>query len=79
MSTLRGWFEGMDPEIFESAFTNNSRIYFADPKPREDLFRKNVEFINTVNRMMNAEPVPQAVSFASMFETTIAEEAVRGL
>lgn len=75
----KGWFEGVEPEIFETAFANNGRIYFASPVPREDLFAKNISFISTVNKLMGAEAMPSSVNFASMADVSIAEEALTRL
>ena len=75
----KDWFEGMDPDIFESAYANNSRIYFADPTPKESLFAKNLEFISTVNKLMGAEAMPATVTFQAMVDPTIAQDAMKGL
>lgn len=73
------WFEGLDPDIFESAFANNGRIYFRDPTPREDLFKKNIEFISTTNKLMGADPLPASLTFETMCNPSIAQEALKGL
>ena len=75
----KDWFEGLDPDIFESAFANNGRIYFQDPTPREDLFRKNIEFISTTNKLMGADPLPASLTFQTMCDPTLAQEALKGL
>jgi len=72
------WLE-LDPEIAERAFRSNGRIYFPDPRPKEDLFGRNVEFINFVNRAQNEPPLAAGVTFASAVEPGIAEEAMRRL
>jgi NitT/TauT family transport system substrate-binding protein len=70
------WLE-LDPEIAERAFASNGRIYFENPLPREDLFRRNVEFINFVNRTQNEPPLPENLTFAAAFDESIAQEALR--
>lgn len=72
------WLE-LDPEIADRAFQSNGRIYFPDPRVRENLFGENVEFINFVNRAQNESPLPAAITFANAVEAGIAEEAMRRL
>jgi ABC-type nitrate/sulfonate/bicarbonate transport system substrate-binding protein len=72
------WLE-LDPEIADRAFQSNGRIYFPDPRVRENLFRDNVEFINFVNRAQNEAPLPSAITYAASVEPGIAEEAMRRL
>ncbi len=73
------WFEGLPAAIADVSFDINSRIFFQDPVPRPDLFQQNLDFINTVNRTMAADPVPAAVSFESMFDPSVAREGVARL
>ena len=42
--------------------------------PKSDLFAKNISFINAVNRTMNADPLPQGLTFEQQFDTAIARE-----
>ena len=70
------WFEGLPPQIAEVSFDINSRIFFADCVPKAGLFAKNVEFINGVNRTMNAEALPQGLTFEQQFDTSLASEGV---
>jgi len=75
----KAWFEGMDPDIFETAFANNGKIYFTEPTPREDLYRKNIEFVSTTNRLMGAEALPSSVTFQTMCDPSLAQDALKGL
>ncbi|GHC67430.1 ABC transporter substrate-binding protein [Limoniibacter endophyticus] len=75
----KGWFEGIEPQIFDTAFKNNGSIYFDAPLPREDLFAKNIEFINIVNGKMGAAPLPGSLDFASVVDPSMADEAIKGL
>jgi NitT/TauT family transport system substrate-binding protein len=75
----RVWFEGLDPLMFETAFSNNGRIYFQDPVPNEELFKKNIDYVNIVNSKMGAEPLPSSIDFASLADPTIAQDAMKGL
>lgn len=70
-------FADQPAELFEAAFVNNASIYFEDPTPKEALFRLNLEVLNTVNRSIGAAPVPDAVTFASLIDTSIAADAVK--
>jgi NitT/TauT family transport system substrate-binding protein len=70
------WFEGMDPALFETAFANNGKIYFADPTPRKDLFDKNLAFIGIVNKSMKADPLPPSVTFESLVDGSLVKDAL---
>ncbi|WP_173934611.1 ABC transporter substrate-binding protein [Chelativorans sp. Marseille-P2723] len=73
------YFDGMSPEIYEVAFANNGSIYFDDPVPSEELLAKNIEYINTVNLLMDAEKLPESLTFSNMVEPTIAQDAIKEL
>lgn len=73
------WFEGLPGDIAEQSFGINSKIFFADPVPKESLFKLNVDFLNTVQKTMNADPLPSSLTFADMFDPTIAQEAMSRL
>ncbi|MFV0493106.1 MAG: ABC transporter substrate-binding protein [Pseudorhodobacter sp.] len=73
------WFEGIPPEIFDTAFANNSKIYFADPTPSKALHDLNINFINTVNSMMNVESLPDTLTYEATIDPTLAQEAVKDL
>lgn len=68
------WFEGLPPEIAQVSFDINSKIFFADPTPKKELFQKNVDFLNVVNKTMNAEAIPASHTFESQFDASIAQE-----
>lgn len=73
------WFEGIEPAVFELAFANNGAIYFPSPVPSEDLFKKNIEYINIVNGKMGAAELPSTLTFANVVDASIAADAVKGL
>jgi NitT/TauT family transport system substrate-binding protein len=75
----QGWFEGLEPSMFETAFANNGGIYFHNPVPSEELFKKNIDYVNVVNGKMGAEPLPSSIDFASLADPTIAQDAMKGL
>lgn len=75
----QGWFEGIEPAIFETAFANNGAIYFANPVPSETLLAKNIDYINIVNKQMGAEALPTTLAFANVADASMAEDAVKGL
>lgn len=70
------WFEGLPPQIAEVSFEINSKIFFTDCVPKSELFAKNVQFINGVNKTMNVEPLPASLTFEQQFDTSIAREGV---
>ncbi len=70
------WFEGLPPEIAQVSFDINSKIFFADPTPQATLFASNVDFINTVNKTMNADLIPASLTFEAQFDTAVAKEGV---
>jgi len=68
------WFEGLPQQISDVSFDINSKIFFADCVPRDELFSKCVDFISSVNRTMNADPLPAGLTFAQQFDTALARE-----
>ncbi len=70
------WFEGLPPQIAEVSFEINSRIFFENPLPRADLFQKNVDFINAVQRTMGAELLPSSVTFETQYDPSLVTEAL---
>lgn len=70
------WFEGLPPEIAQVSFDINSKIFFNDPTPQPTLFASNVDFINTVNKTMNADLIPASLTFEAQFDTAVAREGV---
>ncbi|MCU0983618.1 MAG: ABC transporter substrate-binding protein [Acetobacteraceae bacterium] len=70
------WFEGLPPQIAEVSFEINSRIFFDNPVPKAALFQLNLDFINTVQRTMNAEPLPTSLTFEAQYDPSIATEAM---
>ena len=73
------WFKGLDPAVFEKAFDSNSKIYMPDPTPREDHFKKNIEFVNLSFKTLNKDPMPSSFSFLDAYDPSIAEEAMKQL
>ena len=70
------WFEGLPPEIADVSFDINSKIFFTDPTPQLSLFSNAVDFINVVNKTMNADIIPASLTFESQFDTAVAKEGV---
>jgi len=70
------WFEGLPPEIADVSFDINSKIFFTDPTPQLALFSNAVDFINIVNKTMNADIIPASLTFDSQFDTAVAKEGV---
>lgn len=75
----REYFDSMSPEIYEVAFANNGAIYFTDPVPSEELLARNIKYINTVNSKMNAEKLPESLTFSTVVDPTIAQDAIKDL
>jgi NitT/TauT family transport system substrate-binding protein len=67
----------LDPIIAESAYAGNSPMYYADPLLTEAEFAANVSFINIVNESAGQSPMPASLTFASMYDPSIAEEAMK--
>ena len=65
--------------LFEPAFRDNSDIYFKDPRPTETLFQANLDITNTVNKGMGRPAIPDSVTFASLFDASIAADAMKRL
>ncbi|MBU6378267.1 MAG: ABC transporter substrate-binding protein [Gammaproteobacteria bacterium] len=69
------WFEGLPPQIAQQSFDINSKIFFPNPVPTSALFQKNIDFINTVQKTMNADPLPN-ITFDQLFDAKMAQEAM---
>ncbi len=70
------WFEGLPPEIAQVSFDINSKIFSPTTTPQPALFASNVDFINTVNKTMNADLIPASLTFEAQFDTALAREGV---
>ena len=73
------WFSGMPADIAQRSFEINSKIFFSDPLPKEALFNLNVSFLNTVQKTMNAAPLPASLDFKTMYDPSVAQEALKRL
>jgi ABC-type nitrate/sulfonate/bicarbonate transport system substrate-binding protein len=67
----------LDPSIAESAYAGNSKMYYANPRLTEAQFTTNKMFINTANVSSGLDPMPDSLTFASMYDPSIAEEAMK--
>jgi len=72
-------FLELDPAIAERAYASNSRIYFEQPVPDEALFQTNVDFLNVTNATQGVDKLPASLTFASVYDTSIAKEAMQRL
>lgn len=72
-------FLELDPAIAERAFASNSHIYFDNPVPDGALYQKNVDVLNLVHRTLGLDPLPAKLTFATVFDTAIAQEAMKRL
>ncbi len=73
------WFDGMPSDIAQRSFDINSKIFFKDPLPKEPLFNLNVSFLNAVQKTMNADPLPASLNFKTMYDSSVAQEALSRL
>ena len=71
------WFAGMPGDIFDRSFEINSQIFFTDSLPKQALFDLNVSFLNTVQKTMNAAPLPASLTFASLYDPSVAQDALK--
>jgi NitT/TauT family transport system substrate-binding protein len=70
-------FLELDPSIAENAFEGNAGMYYPDPRLTEAQFKSNLMFINTANKSAGLDPMPDSLTFASMYDPSIAEEAMK--
>ena len=69
----------LDPAIAERAFASNSKIYFDSPVPDAALYQKNLDMVNLVNKTQGLDPMPAKLTFANVFDTELATEALKRL
>ena len=55
---------------------SQAQVVFTDPTPQLSLFSNAVDFINVVNKTMNADIIPASLTFESQFDTAVAKEGV---
>ncbi len=67
----------LDPSIAEAAYAGNGSMYYADPLLTEAEFAGNVSFIDIANKSAGQSPMPADLTFASMYDPSIAEEAMK--
>jgi hypothetical protein len=72
-------FLELGPAIAERAFNSNQKIYVETPVPNEALFQKVIAFINTINQTQGIDPLPSGLTFAAVFDTSIAQAAMQRL
>jgi len=72
-------FLELDPSIAESAFAGNATMYYATPVLTKTQFQGNLDFINVANKTAGLDPMPASLTFESMYEPSIAEEAMKRL
>ncbi len=72
-------FLELDPAIAEGAFAGHKDMYYANPRLTEPQFKTNLMFINTANKSSGLDPMPDSLTFASMYDPSLAEEAMKRL
>ncbi|MEQ9811934.1 MAG: ABC transporter substrate-binding protein [Azospirillaceae bacterium] len=73
------WFEGLDPELFDTAFATNSQIYMPNPIPTERHFELNKTFVNQGFATLGEDPLPDDFGFLDAYDPSIAEEATAAI
>jgi NitT/TauT family transport system substrate-binding protein len=69
----------LDPTFADAAFASNGSMYYADPRLTEAQFKTNLAFINIANKSNGLDEMPASLTFASMYDPSIAEEAMKRL
>ena len=70
-------FLELDPAIAEQAFAGNASMYYPSPVLTEAQFQTNLDFINTANKTAGLDPMPASLTFASMYDPSLALEAMK--
>jgi ABC-type nitrate/sulfonate/bicarbonate transport system substrate-binding protein len=70
-------FLELDPSIAESAFAGNGTMYYTNPLLTPAEFQANLDFINVANKTAGLDPMPSSLTFAAMYDPSIAEEAMK--
>jgi ABC-type nitrate/sulfonate/bicarbonate transport system substrate-binding protein len=70
-------FLELDPAIAQSAFAGNGGMYYENPLLTEKQFRSNIDFINVANASAGLDAMPASLTFGSMYDPSIAEEAMK--
>jgi NitT/TauT family transport system substrate-binding protein len=68
-----GFFSDLDPNLFQKAFANNSKIYMADPRPTESQFHSTVEFMNKQVLSGKDDRIPSTFGFKDWTDLQFAE------
>jgi NitT/TauT family transport system substrate-binding protein len=69
-------FLELDPSIAAPAYANNASMYYREPVLTEAQFATNVAFISTANKSAGMDPIPPTLTYASMYEPSVALEAM---
>lgn len=69
-------FLELDIGFADQAFDGHARMYYPDPRPTEPQFATSRMFVNTINANSGLDPVPDRITFASVFDTTVAAAAM---
>jgi ABC-type nitrate/sulfonate/bicarbonate transport system substrate-binding protein len=70
-------FLELDAAIAEGAFSGNASMYYPNPTLTEAQFKTNVAFIDAANKTAGESPMPASLTFASMYDPSIAEAAMK--
>ena len=72
-------FLELDPSIAETAYAGNASMYYGTPLLTEAQFKTNIDFIDVANKTAGLDPMPPSLTFASMYDPSLAEEAMKRL
>ncbi len=70
-------FLELDPTIADTAFAGNARMYYETPLLTKAQFQGNIDFIDVANKSAGLDPMPASLTFESMYDPSIAEEAMK--
>ena len=70
-------FLELDPTIAEAAFDRNASMYYPNPLLTKPQFQTNVDFINTANKTNGLDPLPASLTFESMYDPTVGQDAMK--
>ena len=70
-------FLELDPSIAEAAFDRNASMYYPNPLLTKPQFQTNVDFINTANKTNGLDPLPASLTFESMYDPSVGQDAMK--
>lgn len=75
----KGWFEGMQDDLFNTSFDNNLPIYQATPVPTREGYQTNIEFLDEDLKSIGQPGVPAGYTMEKAYNLRFVEAAMRQL